>query len=323
MCTSISYTTKDHYFGRNLDMECSYGEKVIITPRNYPFKFKHLRENNEHFAMIGIGITKDDYPLYYEATNEKGLSMAGLSFKTSAVYNDFDIDKENVCVFELIPYILGNCSTVDEARERLEKISIVSTPFNEELETAELHWMISDRDYSITVECVQDGLKIYYNPVHVLTNNPEFPMQMFNLNNYMSLTREEPETRFAEGFDFNKYSRGMGAIGLPGDLSSMSRFVRAAFTRLNSVCGDTEDDSISQFFHILQSVSQSNGCARVGDTFEKTVYSSCYNTDKGILYYNTYNNNQLSAVDINRENLDNNQLIIYNLINEQNINFHN
>ena len=323
MCTSISYTTKDHYFGRNLDMECSFGEKIIITPKNYPLKFKHLRANNEHFAMIGIGITKDDYPLYYEATNEKGLSMAGLSFKTSAVYNDFDIDKENVCVFELIPYILGNCSTVDEARESLEKINIVSTPFNEELGTSELHWMISDRDYSITVECVQDGLKIHYNPVHVLTNNPEFPMQMFNLNNYMSLTREEPETRFAEGFDFNKYSRGMGAIGLPGDLSSMSRFVRAAFTRLNSVCGDTEDDSISQFFHILQSVSQSNGCARVGDTFEKTVYSACYNTDKGILYYNTYNNNQLSAVDINRENLDNNQLIIYNLINEQNINFHN
>ena len=323
MCTSISYTTKDHYFGRNLDMECSFGEKIIITPKNYSFKFKHLRENNEHFAMIGIGITKDDYPLYYEATNEKGLSMAGLSFKTSAVYNDFDIDKENVCVFELIPYILGNCSTVDEARERLEIINIVSTPFNEELQTTELHWMISDRDYSITVECVQDGLKIYYNPVHVLTNNPEFPMQMFNLNNYMSLTREEPETRFAEGFDFNKYSRGMGAFGLPGDLSSMSRFVRAAFTRLNSVCDDTEDDSISQFFHILQSVSQSNGCARAGDTFEKTIYSSCCNTDKGIFYYTTYHNNQISAIDIHRENLDNNQLIIYNLVNEQNINFHN
>ncbi len=323
MCTSISLTTKDHYFGRNLDMECSYGEKVIITPRNYPFKFKHLRENQNHLAMIGIGINVDDYPLYYEATNEKGLSMAGLSFKTSAVYNDFNIDKENICVFELIPYVLGNCSSVDEARELLDNINVVSTPFNDELETAELHWMLSDRDYSITIECVQEGLKVYYNPVHVLTNNPEFPMQIFNLNNYMSLTREEPETRFAEGFDLNKYSRGMGAIGLPGDLSSMSRFVRAAFTRLNSVCDDSESESISQFFHILQTVSQTNGCARVGDTFEKTLYSSCCNADKGIFYYTTYNNNQISAVDINRENLDNNQLILYNLINEQNVNYQN
>ncbi len=323
MCTSISFMAKDHYFGRNLDMECSFGEQVIITPRNYSFKFKHLREMDKHFAMIGIGISVDDYPLYYEATNEKGLSMAGLSFKTSAVYNDFNIDKENVCVFELIPYVLGKCSSVDEAREILEKINIVSTQFNDELETAELHWMISDRDYSITVECVQEGLKVYYNPVHVLTNNPEFPMQIFNLNNYMNLTREEPETRFAEGFDLNKYSRGMGAIGLPGDLSSMSRFVRAAFTRLNSACGDSESESISQFFHILQSVSQTNGCARVGDNFEKTLYSSCCNTDKGIFYYTTYNNNQISAIDINNENLDNNKLIIYNLIHEQNINFQN
>lgn len=323
MCTSISFTVQDNYFGRNLDMECSYGEKVIITPRNYPLKFKHLREKDKHFAFIGIGITKDDYPLYYEATNEKGLSMAGLSFTTSAVYNDFDIDKENVCVFELIPYVLGNCSTVDEARELLEKINIVSTPFNNYLKTTELHWMISDKDYSITVECVKDGLKIYYNPVHILTNNPEFPMQMFNLNNYMSLTREEPETRFAEGFDFNKYSRGMGALGLPGDLSSMSRFVRGAFTRLNSVCGNTENDAVSQFFHILQSVSQTNGCVRVGDSFEKTLYSSCCNTDKGIFYYTTYNNNQISAVRMHSENLDNNQLIIYNLTSEQNINYQN
>ena len=122
-----------------------------------------------------------------------------------------------------------------ECRELIENINIVATPFNEELDTAELHWMISDRDYSITVECVQDGLKVYYNPVHVLTNNPEFPMQVFNLNNYMNLTREEPETRFAEGFDLNKYSRGMGAIGLPGDFSSASRFVRALFVKENSI----------------------------------------------------------------------------------------
>lgn len=321
MCTSISYTTKSHYFGRNLDMEFSYGEKVIITPRNFPFKFRHLQEEKEHYAMIGMGITEENYPLYYEATNEKGLSIAGLSFRTSAVYNDFNNNMDNICVFELIPYILGKCSSVDEARELLDNINIVSTPFNEKYEAAELHWMLSDKDYSVTVESAKEGLKVYYNPVHVLTNSPEFPLQIFNLNNYINITREEPETRFAEGFDLNKYSRGMGAIGLPGDLSSMSRFVKATFTRLNSVCGDSESESISQFFHILQSVAQQNGCVRVGDSFEKTIYSSCCNTDKGIYYYTTYNNSQINAVDIHRENLDNDNLIIYNLTDEQNIKF--
>lgn len=323
MCTSLSFLTKDHYFGRTLDLERSYDEKVIITPKNYSLKFRLSKELSNHYAIIGIGTVADNYPLYYDATNEKGLSIAGLNFPVSAKYCDVVNDKNNIGVFELIPWILGNCASVDEARELLTETNIVSMDFNEKYKTAELHWMISDKDYSIVLECVNDGMKIYYNPVHILTNNPEFPMQVFNLNNYMNVTREEPETRFAEGFDLNKYSKGMGGIGLPGDLSSMSRFVRGSFTRLNSVCGETEGESISQFFHILDSVSQTNGCVRVGDTFEKTVYAFCCNTDKGIYYYKTYNNSQLSAVKLYDENLDDNNLITYHLINEQQINYQN
>ena len=323
MCTSISFLTKDHYFGRTLDMECSYDEKVIITPRNYSVDFRLSKESKKGHAIIGIGTVVDNYPLYYDATNEKGLSIAGLNFPITAKYYNSVNDKNNIGVFELIPWILRNCSSVDEARDLLTETNVVKMDFNEKFKSAELHWMISDRDYSIVLECVQEGMKIYYNPVHILTNNPEFPMQVFNLNNYMGLTREEPETRFAEGFYLNKYSRGMGAIGLPGDSSSMSRFVRASFTRLNSVCGETENESISQFFHILDTVSQTNGCVRVNGTFDKTIYSSCCNTDKGIYYYKTYNNSQLSAIHLNHENLDKNELIIYNLINEQQIKFHN
>ena len=323
MCTSVSFTTKDHYFGRTLDMECSYNEKVIITPRNYNFKFRMSGELTNHYAIIGIGAVVDNYPLYYDATNEKGLSVAGLNFPVSAKFSESVNDKNNVAVFELIPWILSNCSSVDDVRDLLKETNIVSMDFNKTYKSAELHWMISDKDYSIVLECVDEGMKIYYNPVHVLTNNPEFQTQIFNINNYMNLTREEPETRFAEGFDLNKYSRGLGALGLPGDLSSMSRFVRASFRRLNSVCGESENESVSQFFHILDTVSQTKGCVRVGDTFEKTVYSSCCNTDKGIYYYKTYDNSQFSAVNLQHEDLDNKDLIIYNLINEQQFYFHN
>lgn len=323
MCTSVSFTTKDHYFGRTLDMECSYNEKVIITPRYYNFKFRMSGELTNHYAIIGIGAVVDNYPLYYDATNEKGLSVAGLNFPVSAKFSESVNDKNNVAVFELIPWILSNCSSVDDVRELLKETNIVSMDFNKTYKSAELHWMISDKDYSIVLECVDEGMKIYYNPVHVLTNNPEFQTQIFNINNYMNLTREEPETRFAEGFYLNKYSRGMGALGLPGDLSSMSRFVRASFTRLNSVCGESENESVSQFFHILDTVSQTKGCVRVGDTFEKTVYSSCCNTDKGIYYYKTYDNSQFSAVKLQHEDLDKKDLIIYNLINEQQFYFHN
>lgn len=323
MCTSISFLSKDHYFGRTLDLEYSYDEKVVITPRVYPFEFRYQKPVNNHFAMIGMATVVDDYPLYYEATNEKGLSMAGLNFPDKTVYKDFDHQKNNICPFELIPWVLSKCESVEEAKELLYSTNIISADFNDDFKSTPLHWMISDRDSSITVECVDDGLKIYYNPVSVLTNNPEFPIQIFNLNNYMSLTREEPETRFAEGFDFNKYSRGMGALGLPGDNSSMSRFVRAVFTRLNSVCGESENESISQFFHILGTVSQTRGTVRASDGFMTTIYTSCCNTDKGIYYYTTYENNQISAVNMSNENLDTNELLIYNLESEQQINYQN
>ena len=323
MCTSISLLTKDHYFGRTLDLEYSYDEKVVITPRKFPFEFRYQKPVNNHFAMIGMATVVDDYPLYYEATNEKGLSMAGLNFPDKTVYKDFDHQKNNICPFELIPWVLSKCESVEESKELLYNTNIISADFNDNFKSTPLHWMISDRDSSITVECVDDGLKIYYNPVSVLTNNPEFPIQIFNLNNYMSLTREEPETRFAEGFDFSKYSRGMGALGLPGDNSSMSRFVRAVFTRLNSVCGESENESISQFFHILGTVSQTRGTVRADDSFMTTIYTSCCNTDKGIYYYTTYENNQISAVNMYNENLDRNQLLIYNLESEQQINYHN
>lgn len=323
MCTSISFLTKDHYFGRTLDLEYSYDEKVVITPREYPFEFRYQKPVNNHFAMIGMATVVDDYPLYYEATNEKGLSMAGLNFPDKTVYKDFDHQKNNICPFEIIPWVLSKCESVEEAKELLYSTNIISADFNDDFKSTPLHWMISDRDSSITVECVDDGLKIYYNPVSVLTNNPEFPIQIFNLNNYMSLTREEPETRFAEGFDFSKYSRGMGALGLPGDNSSMSRFVRAVFTRLNSVCGESENESISQFFHILGTVSQTRGTVRASDGFMTTIYTSCCNTDKGIYYYTTYENNQISAVNMSNENLDTNELLIYNLESEQQINYQN
>ena len=323
MCTAVSFLSKDHYFGRNLDVECAYGEKIVITPRNFPFGFKHSDSLENHYAIIGAGIVCDGFPLYFDATNEKGLSMAGLRFTENAVYNDCENDRDNIASFELIPWVLGQCSTVEETKELFDKINITKDDFNQDLSASPLHWMISDRDSSITVECVEEGLKIYYNPVHVLTNNPTFPLQMFNLNNYMSLTRNEPETRFAEGFDFYRYSRGMGALGMPGDLSSMSRFVRAAFTRLNSVCGETESESISQFFQILGAVAQQRGCVSVEDAFEITAYSSCCNTDKGIYYYKTYENSQISAVSLHNENLDRNGLVIYNLINEQQINYQN
>ena len=315
MCTAATYKTKDFYFGRTLDYEFSYGEEIVVTPRNYIIDFRGTGRMERHYALIGMAHVIGDYPLYYDAINEMGLGMAGLNFVGNAHYNDPEEGKNNVAQFEFIPWILMQCATVKEARKLLENLNLVNTPFNEKLPLAELHWIISDREESITVESVKEGLKVYDNPVGVLTNNPPFEQQMFELNNYRHLSPKDPENLFSDRLTLNRYSRGMGAMGLPGDLSSQSRFIRVAFTKMNSISGDSETESVSQFFHILGSVDQQRGCCNVGDDkYEITIYTSCCNADKGIYYYTTYENHQITGVDMHRENLDGNVLAKYPLI---------
>ena len=324
MCTAATYRTKDFYFGRTLDYESSYGEEVTITPRSYPFRFRAGGTLERHYAMIGMAHVADGYPLYYEAVNEKGLGMAGLNFVGNAVYHPADPDKGGVPVpsFEFIPWMLSRCATVEEARSALDRVNLTPEPFSPRFPPSQLHWIIADRDGCIVVESVRDGLRVYDNPAGVLTNNPPFDAQMFNLNNYMALSPSQPKNTFSDKLDLSCYSRGMGALGLPGDLSSQSRFVRAAFVRLNSRSGDSEEESVSQFFHILGSVDQQRGCCEVEPgAYEYTIYTSCCNADRGIYYYTTYGNHQITAVDMRRAPLDGADLIRYPLVTGEQVRF--
>ena len=285
MCTSVSYNSTNHYFGRNLDLEYSYNEGVTVTGRRFPFAFRKKDIINEHYAMIGMACIADNYPLYFDATNEHGLSMAGINFPGNAVYLPEDRTKDNITPFEFIPWILCQCKTVTQARQYIDKINLLNESFNDAYPLTPLHWMITDKKESIVVEPTKNGIEIYDNPVGVLTNNPPFPFHIYNLSNYLNLTNKEPVNRFTNQFDIAPYSRGMGAIGLPGDLSSASRFIKAAFTKLNSVSDGSVSGDISQFFHILGSVEQQQGCVKVNGKFENTIYSSCCDADNCIYYY--------------------------------------
>ncbi len=320
MCTAISYKTEDFYFGRTLDYEFSYGEEVTVTPRNYHFAFPGKSINTPHYAIIGMAHIAKNYPLYYDAVNEKGLAAAGLNFVGNAFYGEESEICENIAQFEFIPRILSRCSSVKEAVELMKNINITGKAFSKELKPAQLHWMIADRNESITVESVKEGLKIYNNTVGVLTNNPPFAIQMSALNNYRSLSAGSPEDNFAPNIKLEEYSRGMGAIGLPGDLSSQSRFIRAAFVKNNSVCGNGEKESVGQVFHILNSVEQQRGCCRLSNgKYEITIYTSCCNADKGIYYYTTYGNHQITSVNMHKTDLDGSEIVRYPLVTEEQI----
>ncbi len=314
MCTALNLTTKDHYFGRTLDLDCSYGEEVCVMPRNFPMEFRCMDSRDSHYAMIGMAAVVGDVPLFYDATNEHGLSMAGLNFPGNAYYAPKNEEKDNITPFEFIPWILGQCKSVAEARTLLERINLVDIAFCENLPLSPLHWMIDDRNEAIVVEQMQDGLHIHDNPVGVMTNNPPFEYQLLNLNNYRNLRVDSGENTFAKNLSLNVYCQGMGAIGLPGDVSSMSRFVRIAFGRANSVCETDESSSVSQFFHLLGMVEMVRGCC-LTDTgkWDITVYTSCMNADKGLYYYTTYDNRQITCVDMYKTDLESNTVSRFSL----------
>lgn len=320
MCTAATYRTDDFYMGRTLDYEFSYGEEITVMPRNFPLSFRHGGGTDRHYAIIGMAHVADGYPMYYDAVNEKGLGMAGLNFAASARYSEPEDGKQNVAQFEFIPWVLSQFASLGQARSAIEKINLVGTTYDSRYPAAKMHWIIADKSGAITVEPTEGGLKIYDNAPGVLTNEPPFDMQLFNLNNYMRLSPRQPENSFSDALDLGTYSRGMGGLGLPGDLSSMSRFVRAAFTKLNSLSGSDEAESVGQFFHILGSVEQVRGCCEVAqDKYEITIYTSCFNADKGVYYYTTYNNRRITAVDMHRENLDSDSLARYPMLDKEDV----
>ncbi len=294
MCTAVSYYNASHYFGRNLDLDRCYGEAVTVTPRRYPFEFRKAAPMKSHYAMIGMAAVFQGSPLYYEATNEKGLSLAGLNFPGNAVYFPYDPKQVNIAPFELIPYVLGQCATVEEGLEKLRSVQLLDERFSPELPLTPLHWILADKDRCAVLEPVAEGLKIYDNPVGVLTNNPPFPYHLENLKGYLHLSPQEPQGA--------PHSLGTGALGLPGDASSPSRFVRAVFTK---ECSQVPpQDALAQFFHILDAVSMKAGAVRTAQGTEKTVYTSCCNTDTGEFFYTTYENRQLTGVGLFSHDLE-------------------
>lgn len=320
MCTAITYKTKDHYFGRTLDLEISYGERVLILPRRFRLNFRMSDPIVKHYAMIGMGIEENGYPLFFDATNEKGLSMAGLNFPGNACYYKKEVDCHNVAPFELISWILSQCENIRQATDLLKQTNVVDLSFSDQLPSSPLHWLVADKTGSISVETLKGGMSIMENPVGVLTNNPPFETQCHLLNRYLGLSAGEPSVCFAPNFLLEKYSRGMGAIGLPGDLSSDSRFVRAAFSKLNSVCGDDEMSSVSQFFHILGTVAQIRGCTVLENgEYEITRYTSCCNTDRGLYYFTTYDHAGICCVDLHQMDLESKELVQVGLPKKQEI----
>ncbi len=321
MCTSIAMKTDDFYFGRTMDLAYEFNEHVVLTPRKYPFAFRKAGTLPEHYAMLGIAAIVNGYPLYADAVNEKGLCIAGLNFPNSAYYPpQEDAQRDNVSPFELIPWLLGKCASVVEAQILLAHTHLIAIPFSKQIPLTPLHWHIADAESSIVLEVTREGIQVYDNSVQVMTNEPSFGFQMTNLCQYMNLTAKCPQNCFTERVNLQPFGHGLGSFGLPGDFSPGSRFVKAAYLNLNSICDRDEQSSIAQCFHLLDSVAIVKGSVVTPeDECNVTTYSCCMSAGKGIYYYKTYGNNQLTAVDMHRENLEGSTLREFSMVQSQQI----
>lgn len=313
MCTALDLWTGAHFFARNLDVEGTYGEEVVVTPRAFPLPYRMGNKNLRHFAFLGIASVQDGTPLYFDGTNEWGLSVAALHFVGNAVYGPPLPGKENLAPYEVIPRLLGSCRSVREAKDLLSGVNVAALPFREDLPLSELHWLLTDQEGALVLETTKDGQHLYDNPIGVLTNNPPFPYHRERLRELLSLSPQRPANSLAPALSLSPFSKGMGAVGLPGDWSSPSRFLRAAFVKWNARSYEEEPAAVAQCFHILDSVSQIEGCVREEEGWERTAYSCCCHTERGILYWRTYREPCLRAVCLFHEDLEGDRLIRYPL----------
>lgn len=325
MCTSIALFQGAGYFGRNLDLDCNFGEQVVVTPRHFPLRFRRLPAMTEHYAMIGMANLADGVPMYAEAANEKGVYMAGLNFPGNAWFPpEVSPRYDAVTPYELIPWLLGSCASLTEVRKKLANFRPLGISFRQGLPLAPLHWHIADRTGALVLETTRDGVALYEDPVGVLTNNPPFPFHQMNLNQYQGLSARPVENRFAPDAPLTAFGRGMGAIGLPGDSSPASRYVKAAFHKLNTPDPGEDSGRVAQFFHLLDAVAMVRGSVITPEgKYDITTYACCFSAETGTYYYKTYDNNRLTAVRLRPGSLEGGELRSYPLRTGQDVFFEN
>lgn len=313
MCTAIAFGKNTLFFGRNMDLEYHFGESVVITPRNFGLPTKRAGLLVPQYAMIGMASVADGYPLYAEAMNECGLCMAGLNFPDHAHYPaEASPQKTAVTPYELIPVVLGTCRTCAEAKKLLADLTLIAIPFSPTLPLAPLHWMISDAEGSLTLECTQSGMHLYDNPYGVLTNNPPFPFHHENVRQYLHLSAQSPQNAFGAELSLTPFGQGAGALGLPGDFSSASRFVKALFCKTNSICDSSEQACISQVFHSLDAVAMVRGSVITPEGKpDLTTYSCCMSAATKRYYYKTYENSQITQIELTEERNSHKGLLIF------------
>lgn len=305
MCTSIVYENKDNHFflARTMDFSFPIGGTPIFIPRAYSFyETNSLKQFKAQYGFVGSGRKVEDY-LFADGVNEEGLGVASLYFSDDASYSKLDSDNSHyLAPHDVVAWILSSFKTVDEVREEIKKQIIIAEKCAVIGEVLPLHWIVSDKKgETIVIEPTKFGLKIYDNPVKVMTNSPDFSWHLTNLNQYNHLSNTAAKTSSYHQFLAKGNGAGSGALGLPGDYTSISRFVRTAFISESIEKVSGFEESVNVITHLLSSVFIPKGVKKKADGMDDYTQFVSYMALNDCSYViNYYESNQLFEVDLKK-----------------------
>ncbi|MCM1178395.1 MAG: choloylglycine hydrolase family protein [Bacteroides sp.] len=314
-CTGISFVAKDgsHVAARSIEWATErLDSRYVIVPRGYHFKSftpggTDGMEFVAKYGFAGVSVMADE--LMVEGLNERGLSAGLFFFPGYGSYSRYNPAKNSSTLsdFQFVSWALATCATVDEVMDAAGRLDITGLSDN----VGAVHWRIADRTgRQVVLEIVDGEMNFYDNPVGVLTNSPGFQWHLTNLSNYVNLmpgSAANKSWNFGNGsYDIKPVSGGSGMLGLPGDFTSPSRFVRIAMFRATAPVPSTGYDAMLQSFKILEAmvipvgavVDVNSNSEKSLDMITSTQFTTVSDLDNLRLYYRTMDNSQIRCIDL-------------------------
>ncbi|OTY68018.1 choloylglycine hydrolase [Bacillus thuringiensis serovar vazensis] len=328
MCTSLTLETKNgqHLFARTMDFTLDMNQEVIIIPRHYQWNNITGEIINTKHATVGMGINHQGRIIMADGVNEAGMTCATLYFPGFATYSQsIDDNTTNLAPFDFVTWSLTQFNSVKELKKSVDSITFLDIPLPDLGLTPPLHWILADKwGDCIVLEPTSEGLKLYDNPLGVMTNSPEFNWHLQNLRQYIGLKSEPFAPTEWSNLPLSAFGQGSGSMGLPGDFTPPSRFVRAAYGKQNIQGIDSEEEGVSALFHILSNCEVPKGGVITEEgALDNTIYTSVMCMESGTYYYHTYDCRQIIAVHLFHENLDTDEIKAYPFQRKQKIFYEN
>lgn len=317
-CTGIMLKDQDNSFvnGRTVEFGIAIDSSVAVVPRNYTFvgqtPMGKGMQYTSKYAAVGVIAYKDLNLL--DGLNEKGLAVGAFYFPTFAQYTPETAKNQNASLSpgDFPNWLLTQFATVGEVRQAIERGKVVITPtimpgWGSTLPP--FHYVVYDKSgASIAIEPINGKLVVSNNPLGVFTNSPPLDWHMTNLRNYISLnTHNVPEVTLG-GQTFKELGQGNGMLGLPGDFTPPSRFVRAAIFSTTAIPAENADAGIQQIFHILNNFDIPVGVARAESNgvtnTDYTLLTMARDPQNLRYYYKSYDDQTIRMVQLNSFDLN-------------------